>query len=109
MAKANKAKAKDEKPKGKGDSKAKGDAKAKSKQSAKGSSAKTDKPNLVVRFGRYLRDVWAELKRVVWPTRSEVVNSSLVVIVTIIFFVAFTFAVDNVSTQAVRWIAQLGG
>jgi preprotein translocase subunit SecE len=111
MAKADKPKAKGEKSKGKGNAKAKGDtkAKAKAKSKSKGSSAKADKPNLIVRFGRYLRDVWAELKRVVWPSRPEVINSSLVVIVTIIFFVAFTFAVDNLSTQAVRWIAQLGG
>jgi preprotein translocase subunit SecE len=111
MAKADKSKAKGDKPKAKGDAKAKGDTKAKGKQKSKskGSSAKADKPNLVVRFGRYLRDVWAELKRVVWPTRPEVINSSLVVIVTIIFFVAFTFVVDNLSIQAVRWIAQIGG
>jgi preprotein translocase subunit SecE len=109
MAKADKPKAKGEKSKGKGNAKAKGDTKAKAKAKSKGSSAKADKPNLIVRFSRYLRDVWAELKRVVWPSRTEVINSSLVVIVTIIFFVAFTFAVDNLSTQAVRWIAQLGG
>jgi preprotein translocase subunit SecE len=109
MAKADKPKAKagtKAKDKGKADTKSKGKPKAKSK--GKGSS-KADKPNIVMRFVQYLRDVWAELKRVVWPTRPEVINSSLVVIVTIIFFVAFTFVVDNLSIQAVRWIAQIGG
>jgi preprotein translocase subunit SecE len=81
----------------------------KSTKSKGGKPAKDAKPNVFVRFGRYLRDVWAELKRVVWPGRTEVLNSSVVVIVTVLFFVAFTFIIDNISTQFVRLIAQIGG
>jgi preprotein translocase subunit SecE len=81
--------------------------------SAKGGKSKggkqEPKPNVFVRFGRYLRDVWAELKRVVWPGRTEVLNSSVVVIVTVLFFVAFTFIIDQLSTEFVRLIAQMGG
>ena len=68
---------------------------SKGAKSKGGKSAKDVKPNVFVRFGRYLRDVWAELKRVVWPDRTEVINSSIVVIVTVLFFVAFTFVVDQ--------------
>ena len=35
------------------------------------------------------------MKRVVWPQRPEVINSSIVVVVTLLFFVAFTFIVDS--------------
>ena len=85
------------------------DGKSKGGKSKGGKSAKDAKPNVFVRFGRYLRDVWAELKRVVWPGRTEVLNSSVVVIVTVFFFVAFTFIIDSVSTEFIKFVAQIGG
>ena len=59
---------------------------------------KAARPNVFARFGKYVGDVRAEMKRVVWPNRAEVVNSSLVVIATLIFFVVFTFAIDSLSS-----------
>jgi preprotein translocase subunit SecE len=53
------------------------------------------KPSVVQRMNRYFKDVRGEMRRVVWPTRSEVINSSVVVIVTLIFFVLFTFVIDQ--------------
>jgi preprotein translocase subunit SecE len=70
---------------------------------------KAEKPNVFVRFYRYLGGVRSELKRVVWPTRSEVINSSMVVIVTLAFFIVFTLIVDTISTQFVDLVAQIGG
>ena len=46
----------------------------------------------------FLREVRGELRRVAWPTRAEVINYSsivlitLVVLVTLIFFLDFSFA-----------------
>jgi preprotein translocase subunit SecE len=62
-------------------------------------------------FGRvvqYLRDVRSEMKRVVWPERPEVINSSIVVIVTLLFFAAFTFVVDAIVVQLLQLFARLG-
>ncbi len=67
------------------------------------------KPNVFQRLSKYFGDVRAELKRVVWPTRPEVVNSSVVVIITLIFFTVFTFAVDQVVLFLVSSIAKIGG
>lgn len=67
------------------------------------------KPNVFQRLGKYLTDVRAELKRVVWPSRPEVVNSSVVVIVTLIFFTLFTFFVDQIVIFVVGAIAKIGG
>jgi len=71
-----------------------------------GRAAKPDKPSLFARLGQYLRDVRAEMHRVVWPGRPEVINSSVVVIVTLLFFVAFTFVVDSVVFQVLRLIRE---
>jgi len=67
------------------------------------------KPNVFQRLSKYFGDVRAELKRVVWPTRPEVINASVVVIVTLIFFTVFTFAVDQVVLLLVSSIAKIGG
>jgi len=69
--------------------------------------AKAAKPNVFARLIGYFRNVWAELKRVVWPSRTEVINSSLVVIVTLFFFVFFTLAVDTVVIQVVQLIGNI--
>jgi preprotein translocase subunit SecE len=52
------------------------------------------KPNVFERLGQYFRDVRTEMTRVVWPTRSEVLNSSVVVITTLVFFILFITLVD---------------
>ncbi|MHB1324153.1 MAG: preprotein translocase subunit SecE [Coriobacteriia bacterium] len=64
-------------------------------QSAKGGTAR---PNVFGRFGKYLKDVRTELRRVIWPSRDDVVNSSVVVLVTLVFFMVFTLIVDNISS-----------
>ena len=67
------------------------------------------KPNIFQRLAKYFSDVRAELKRVVWPTRNEVINSSLVVIVTLVFFTLFTFVTDQIVLLLVNAIASIGG
>lgn len=57
-----------------------------------------DKPNIFGRISKYFSDVRQEMKRVVWPSREEVVNSSVVVVATLAFFVLFTFVVDSISS-----------
>jgi preprotein translocase subunit SecE len=61
-------------------------------------TGKATRPNVFVRFMKYIKDVRVEMKRVVWPHRAEVINSSIVVIATLLFFVAFTFIIDNLSS-----------
>jgi preprotein translocase subunit SecE len=48
---------------------------------------------------RFLKEVRLELKKVDWPTRSELATYSTVVLVTIIVLTAFVFAVDYLFTR----------
>lgn len=73
-----------------------------------GKPAKPARPSIFARLGQYFRDVRSEMHRVVWPNREEVINSSVVVIVTLLFFVAFTFVVDSGVFQILRLIRQIG-
>ncbi len=65
------------------------------------------KPGFFARIGNYFRDVRSETKRVVWPTRPEVLNSSVVVIVTLIFFAGFIAATDLVVQQIINALTSI--
>ena len=44
---------------------------------------------------QFIRDVRLELKKVTWPTRSEVLSTTVVVMIAVVFFSAFLWVVDN--------------
>ncbi|MEA2497920.1 MAG: preprotein translocase subunit SecE [Actinomycetota bacterium] len=50
---------------------------------------------------QFVREVVAELKKVAWPTRQEVVAYSIVVLVSVVVIGAVIFAMDYVFTRAV--------
>ena len=63
------------------------------KQKAKKSSAK--KPNVFVRFGRKMKEVFSELKKVSWPTFGKVVKSTVVVLSVTAVFLLVVFGIDQ--------------
>jgi len=48
---------------------------------------------------QYMREVQAEMRKVVWPTRPEVINSTVIVLIAIIFMGALIFAFDWASVH----------
>ncbi len=50
--------------------------------------------NPVARLSRYLREVAAELRKVIWPTRNELITYTIVVLVFVSFMVALTSGLD---------------
>ena len=76
---------------------------------AKANKGAAKKPNFFARTGQYFKDVRTELRRVVWPTRKEVVSSSMIVIVTLLFFIAFTLVIDAIASYLfIDLLAQVG-
>ena len=53
---------------------------------------------------KFLGEVRTELKRTTWPSRLEVRNTTLVVIVTVFIFAAFLGVVDYILSHMVRFI-----
>ncbi|MCC6742487.1 MAG: preprotein translocase subunit SecE [Acidobacteria bacterium] len=57
---------------------------------------------------QFLRDVRLELKKVSWPARNEVVSTTVVVMIAVVFFSAFLWVVDNLLelffTQLEKWL-----
>jgi preprotein translocase subunit SecE len=57
----------------------------------------------------YLSEVRNELKRVTWPSRREVYATTLVVIVTSVFFGLYLWTLDLAIDRLVLWIFRLAG
>ena len=60
------------------------------------------------RARNFFHDVISEMKKVSWPAQQEVINTTVVVIVAVIFFAVYMFAADIVLTyfiKGVEWVA----
>jgi preprotein translocase subunit SecE len=53
------------------------------------------------RFANYYRQVVAELRKVLWPTRNELVTYTIVSVVFVVAMIAFVGALDYGFTKAV--------
>ena len=56
--------------------------------------AKEKKPNIFKRCFKFFREVKSELKKVVWPTRKQVINNALIVFAIVIIVGVIIFALD---------------
>jgi preprotein translocase subunit SecE len=61
------------------------------------------------RTGEFLTEVRNEMKRVTWPSQREVYATTVVVILTSVFFGLYLFAVDLALNNAVQWLFQRFG
>jgi preprotein translocase subunit SecE len=59
---------------------------------------------MVARVTQYLRETGQEMKRVSWPGRDELKESTIVVMVTVAVITVFLFAVDKILDLGVKGI-----
>ena len=52
--------------------------------------------------GRFVRESWAELKKVEWPSRSQVVQGTVVVIIACVIVGTYLYAADLIFKPFVR-------
>jgi preprotein translocase subunit SecE len=57
---------------------------------------------------QFLREVRGELRKVAWPTRSETLNYSLVVALTLVFMTTLIFGLDWIFGEAVMRLFDVG-
>ena len=61
-------------------------------------------PEKRVKAGEYVRQVRAELRKVAWPTRKEVIHYSTIVFVALLLLTAVIFALDLAFGKGVVWL-----
>jgi preprotein translocase subunit SecE len=60
------------------------------------------------RPGEFVREVRAELKKVSWPTRPEVIRYSMIVLVALVVFTGFVFVIDYAFGEFFRALLDTG-
>lgn len=70
---------------------------------AEAEAARTTRPNVFARIIRYVREVIAELRKVVTPTRNELFTYATVVVVFLIIMMAYVGALDYGIGRLVLW------
>ena len=58
----------------------------------------------IERMRLFLSEVRNELKRVTWPSQKEVYATTVVVIITSVFFGLYLFTLDQILLKSVEWI-----
>ena len=53
---------------------------------------------------QYLNEVRGEMRKVAWPTRSEIINSSIIVLVAVTIMTALIFGFDYASSKFVLFL-----
>ena len=53
-------------------------------------------PGFFARTGQFVRDTRAEMRRVSWPTATEVMNTTKITLVAVVFFALYLFGIDRV-------------
>ncbi|AZG48162.1 preprotein translocase subunit SecE [Gordonia insulae] len=67
-------------------------------------AAEGESRNPFVRIWVFLQQVVAELKKVIWPTRREMITYTIVVLVFVIIMTAFISGLDVVFAKGVLWL-----
>ncbi len=55
-------------------------------------------------FGAFVRECWAELQRVQWPTRPQLLQATAVVIITCFVVGIYLYALDSIFSRLAGWL-----
>jgi preprotein translocase SecE subunit len=61
-----------------------------------GGRSRTITPGFFTRTAQFLRDTRAEMRRVTWPTATEVKNTTIITLIAVVFFALYLFGIDRV-------------
>ncbi|NOZ14052.1 MAG: preprotein translocase subunit SecE [Acidobacteria bacterium] len=61
------------------------------------------------KFTTFVKDSWGELKRVTWPTKDEVITTTIAVLVLTVIFSFFIYLSDKLLSTVVEWVYRIAG
>ena len=64
--------------------------------SGRGGKQRATAPGFVGRLTQFIRDTRGEMRRVSWPTATEVKNTTIITLVAVVFFALYLFGIDRV-------------
>ncbi len=69
---------------------------------------KNKKPNIFVRIGKKLKEVFSEIKKVSWPSFGKVVKQTGVVIGVVLFFMVIIILIDLGLSELLNLLKSIG-
>lgn len=72
-------------------------------------SAAQKKPGFIDRVKRFFRDIKGEVKKIVWPSKKQVVNNTVIVIVVVVIAAIFVACFDTIATFLIHLFTNLLG
>ncbi|HAA25738.1 MAG TPA: preprotein translocase subunit SecE [Ruminiclostridium sp.] len=57
------------------------------------------KPNIFQRLARFTKEVRSELKKVIWPSKNQVINNTLIVLITCLIIGGIIWILDFLLSQ----------
>ena len=57
-------------------------------------NSKAKKPSVFARAGKWFRELKAEMRKIVWPTRQQTINNMLVVVAAVLIVGVFVWVLD---------------
>lgn len=57
--------------------------------------------------GEFIRQVQAEMRKVVWPTRQETVTTAIFVAILMVILAVFFLGIDSLFGYVVNWLLKL--
>ncbi len=66
-------------------------------------------PNWLANIRQFWREIAREMKQVSWPTRTEVVNTTIIVVIAVFFFAFYLFTADIAFTYLIKGIEWAAG
>jgi preprotein translocase subunit SecE len=94
----------DEEPVGRGGTTTRSRARAESTEGRPKARRETERVGLFGRIGRFVREVVAELRKVIWPTRKELLTYTAVVVVFLAVMLAIVSGLDFAFAKAVLFV-----
>ncbi len=65
--------------------------------------------NWLANVRQFWREITLEMKKVSWPTRTEVINTTIITIIVVFFFALFLFVADillSYGVQGIEWVVK---
>lgn len=57
--------------------------------------------------GEFMRQVQAEARKVVWPTRQETITTAIFVAIMMVILAVFFLGIDSLFGEVVKWLLSL--
>lgn len=70
-------------------------------------SAKEKKPGFFSRIGKWFRDLRSECKKIVWPTRKQTANNTMIVLAMILVVGVFIWILDAIFGMGISMLIRV--